>query len=451
MISSRDRLDQTGAAVQRLEMVSPIIEQLRDISGNAGISLGVLHHGKEVYRASFRYRDVEARVPPDSDTIFPIASTTKAMIASSFAAIVEEGKLDWDTKLSDLVPEFKTMGKDIKCRELTNEANLVDLLAHRLGVSAGNNFWSQKNQQILIEKSETARILGSMQPLATFRSKFVYSNWGYELAGEILENLTGKGLEEHFQKSLFEPLGMSRTTLASSKGENCAVCYMALSNRTPWGVPPTAYVAGKARAGAGACKSTVNDLLTLYNAWMGAAAKEVMGGSDTLDSPFKRVTDTWTSRMKINSESDYGLGWVLTELPAKAGLVGINGYECPDLPIVARGTKRQRMVYHQGSVCGSLSAVYLLPETRSAIVVLGNSFDLGDTPDWISQLLLEALLDAPERNDFVDLARRTSANALSHYPPIIEKLAKEQQKGTKMRPLEHYCGKILQRTRQLFS
>ena len=93
------------------------------------------------------------------------------------------------------------------------------------------------------------------------------------------------------------------------------------------------------------------------------------------------MTDIWTSHADINSESGYGLGWVLTNLPAKAGLVGINGYECPELPIVARGTKPQRMVYHQGSVYGSLSAVYLLPETRSAIVVLGNSFDLCDTPD----------------------------------------------------------------------
>ncbi|MCJ1242724.1 hypothetical protein MMC14_010733, partial [Varicellaria rhodocarpa] len=100
--------------------------------------------------------------------------------------------------------------------------------------------------------SETARILGSLQLLAPFRSKFIYSNWGYGLAGEILENLTGQGLEEHFQKSLFEPLGMSRTTLASFEGENCVKCYMALSNRTPREVPPTAYVAGKARAGAGA-------------------------------------------------------------------------------------------------------------------------------------------------------------------------------------------------------
>ena len=423
-------------------MVSPIIEQLRNISGNAGISLGVLHGGQVIYRANFRYRDAKAMLPPDSDTVFPIASMTKAMIASSFAAMVEEGKLDWDTKLSDLVPEFKTMGGQIKCRELANEANLVDLLAHRLGVSAGNNFWSQKNQQILIERSETARILGSLQPLAPFRSSFTYSNWGYGLAGEILENLTGKGLEEHFQKSLFEPLGMSRTTLGSLEGENCAKCYMALSNRTPWEVPPTAYIAGKARAGAGACKSTVNDLLILYNAWMRAAANEETGGSDTLDSPFKRVTDAWTSRMDINGESGYGLGWVLTNLPAKAGLVGVNGYECPELPTVARGTKRQRMVYHQGSVCGSLSAVYLLPETQSAIVVLGNSFDLCDTPDWISQLLLEALLDAPERNDFVDLAKRTSANALAHYPPTIEKLAKEQQKETKVRPLEDYCGRF---------
>lgn len=118
--------------------------------------------------------------------------------------------------------------------------------------------------------------------------------------------------------------------------------------------------------------------------------------------------------------------------------MGINGYECPQLPVVARGTKPQRLVYHQGSVSGSLSAVYLLPKTRSAIVVLGNSFDLADTPDWISQLLLEILLDAPERDDFVTLARQTATNALSHHPPTAKKLVEEQQHGTGVRPLEDY-------------
>ncbi|KAJ8129903.1 hypothetical protein O1611_g3727 [Lasiodiplodia mahajangana] len=434
------------AIILRLKDTSSVIENVRRISGNPGISLGVMHHGKVIYRANYGYRDMDSRLPPTSDTVFPIASMTKALIAASFARLVDAGQLTWETKLSTLVPEYRQMNDQIKCPELVSKANLIDLLAHRLGLTAGNNFWSQKQQQVLIDKTETANIVGSLQPLAPFRSKFMYLNWGYGLAGEILENLTKAGLEEHFQRTLFQPLGMTNTTMAVPPSDNYVKCYMTLSNGTPSQIPPTAYEAGKARAGAGACKSTVNDLMVLYKAWMEAEA----GGPDATDSPFKRVHDTWTPHIEISGKTKYGLGWVITELPSQLGLVGLNEYECPELPVVAKGTKPQRLIYSQGSVCGSLSAVYLLPETQSAIVVLGNSFDLTDTPDWISQILLEALLDAPEPNDFPPIVEKTAAKALSHHQPTVEQLAKEKVLGTKHRPLEDYFGRYYNRMGNFF-
>ncbi|VUC29535.1 unnamed protein product [Clonostachys rosea] len=429
--------------VRRLEKTGPIIDQIRCISGNAGLSLGVMHQGKAIYRANYGYRDVGAKLAMDCDTVVPIASITKAMIASALASFVDRGKLSWDTKLSELVPEFRSKTDEIKCTELVTEATLTDLLTHRLGLTGGNYFWSQKNQQVLVDKSETARILGSLQPIAPFRSKFIYHNWAYGLAGEILEGLAGESLEEHCQRTLFQPLELHRTTLAHPKDEHYAKCYMALSDATTWEVPPTAYTSEKARAGAGACKSTVNDLLAFYGAWMEAAEDQNRSGNTSSpDSPFHRIRDLWAPHATINNESKYGLGWVLTQLPAKAGLVGVNSYECPgEYPVVAKGTEPQRLIYHQGSVVGALSAVYLLPECQSAVIVLGNSFDLCDTPDWVSQLLIETLVDSPERNDYVELAQRTSANALTHHQLTIDRLAREQEKETNIKPLDVYCGR----------
>lgn len=160
--------------------------------------------------------------------------------------------------------------------------------------------------------------------------------------------------------------------MAEPEGEDYTKCYMALSDATPWEIPRTAYSAGKVRAGAGACKSSVDDLLVLYHSWLAAAAdQEQQQRTSTPGLPFDRVADTWTSQIDINDETGYGLGWTVTQLPAKVGLLGINGYECPELPVLARGTEPQRVVYHQGSVSGSLSAVYLLPKTHSAVIVLG--------------------------------------------------------------------------------
>ncbi|KAI1150227.1 beta-lactamase/transpeptidase-like protein [Nemania diffusa] len=99
-----------------------------------------MHYGKAIYRANYGYRDVASRLPPTSDTVFPIASMTKAMVASAFATLVDDGQLSWETKLSDLVPEYRQMSDHIKCPELVTKANRIDLLAHRLGLTTGNNF-----------------------------------------------------------------------------------------------------------------------------------------------------------------------------------------------------------------------------------------------------------------------------------------------------------------------
>ncbi len=75
--------------VKRLEETSPITQEIRQVSGNAGISLGISHRGGVIYRANYGYRDVEAELPPDCDTVFPIASMTKAMVGAAFASFVD--------------------------------------------------------------------------------------------------------------------------------------------------------------------------------------------------------------------------------------------------------------------------------------------------------------------------------------------------------------------------
>ena len=80
-----------AAIVARLVETNLVIEQIRAIAGNAGISLGVLHQGQVIYRASYGHRDVAGSVALDSDTIFPIASMTKALVAAQFASFADEG------------------------------------------------------------------------------------------------------------------------------------------------------------------------------------------------------------------------------------------------------------------------------------------------------------------------------------------------------------------------
>lgn len=402
----------------------------------------MLHEGQVVHRANFGYLDIATKTPADSDTIYHIGSMTKAFVTASLAILIGEGRLNWTTTLPELVPEFASQTSHVELPELKTEANVIDLVSHRLGLTQRNMYRLQGQAQLLIEAKETARVLGSLQSINGFRTKMSYNDWAFSLAGMILEDLAGESIGDFCRKKLFDPLGLKRTTLESASPENYVSSYMALSNATPFEVPAPPFVSGKVHAAAAAGKSTINDLLILYKSLLTAASDQLATGkSTTPGSPFVQVSELWKDHIPINNDSTYGLGWVLTHLPVQGGLVGVNAYEADEMPVIAKGTKKRRMIYHQGSMNGALSAVYLLPDSHTAVVVLSNSFDLCDTPDWVAQLLIEALLDCPEPNDFVTIAKRTAIRAVSHASSTNGQLARERLLHTPVRPVTDYTGR----------
>ena len=106
------------------------------IGGTAGLSLGVLHHGKPIYTANYGFRDTQAKLPVTEETIFPACSLTKALTAAGIALLVEDGKLGWDSLVKDVLP-----GDAIKDDILRNCTTVTDLLSHRIGMSWGDNLF----------------------------------------------------------------------------------------------------------------------------------------------------------------------------------------------------------------------------------------------------------------------------------------------------------------------
>ena len=122
------------------------------------------------------------------------------------------------------------------------------------------------------------------------------------------------------------------------------------------------------------------------------------------------------------------------------GAVGLNPKLIPNcMPIVGKGASRL-VLYHQGSLPGALTAVNLLPETQSAIVVMTNTLALNDCADWVGQLVLETLIGVRDKNDFLELARRSVATSLAWHPTVEAALEKNQVHGTSPRNLEEYIG-----------
>ncbi|KAL7909797.1 beta-lactamase/transpeptidase-like protein [Trichoderma velutinum] len=121
----------TSALRDRLVHVLPQIEALKDIGGSAGISIGVMSHGHVVLETNFGFADVERRLVANSSTRYPIASLTKAFVATTIAQLVDEGLLKWDEPLTSYIPELSFEHNP----SLAGQLSLIDILSHRTGLA----------------------------------------------------------------------------------------------------------------------------------------------------------------------------------------------------------------------------------------------------------------------------------------------------------------------------
>jgi CubicO group peptidase (beta-lactamase class C family) len=431
-----------GRVLARIEAVIPQVEELRSIGGNAGLSIGVSCKGSTIFEKHLGFRDVASSTPPDSNTVYHIGSMTKGFVAAAVGILVEEGKLSWEKALGEdgTVPIFSKSNTELENKAL-HEVNMVDLLAHRLVVAMRQSYWHLMETRLLSKKSATAQIVSTLQPAGEFRSRMAYNNWGYALAGEIIEETSGQDLGDFISQHIFMPLGLENSTLGPPEAENYVSSYMLLSDGTPYKVDRPPLDSGKLMAPAGAVKSTIRDMLIIYNSLLEAAKHQSSSQvTSTSASPFRQLGTIFGKHSSIKPGSDYGLGWCITELPNEAGLVGTNSYEADAMPVIGKDTTPQPLIYHNGAMCGAMSVVYLLPQTDFAVVVLANSFDLYDTPDFIGQLIVEAIIDSPDPVNFVPIAKKTVQNALSHHSDMNAQLVRERIPGTEARPLTDYVG-----------
>lgn len=171
---------------ERVAALGPTIEKLMSIGGTAGLSLGILQHGKPIHHANYGFRNVQEKLPMTEETITPGCSLAKAMTAASIALLVEENKVTWDTRVKNILPDF-----GIQDDILRNHTTVADLLCHRTGMSWGDNYYVSTENNIIIPGKDGMKYLNSQEPLLPFRGQFQYNNLPYELAGYVIERLSG--------------------------------------------------------------------------------------------------------------------------------------------------------------------------------------------------------------------------------------------------------------------
>ncbi|KAF2826779.1 hypothetical protein CC86DRAFT_406032 [Ophiobolus disseminans] len=216
--------------------------------------------------------------------------------------------------------------------------------------------------------------------------------------------------------------------------ENVSNAYGVLSADSPVRIGDTQIGDDTVGGPGGGVRSTLNDMLKLSKAWLHAARHQFTNHVTSIpDSPLEQVAHIMSSHVPLPSpsyhETSYALGFARTQLPGPLGAIGLNAPLLPGpagsprgFPLVGKGADSQLVVYQQGSNPGVLTVYILLPESQSVVVVLTNTLALVDTADWVGQMLLEAVLDTPGKNDHLRITKDTVESALGWYAPMYNQL-----------------------------
>jgi CubicO group peptidase (beta-lactamase class C family) len=139
-----------------------------------------------------------------SHDLVHLGSCTKAMTGAMIATLVAEGKLGWDMKLTEAIPELKkSIHPDYQ------SVTLWQLLTHRAGIPNNPEDWGAHKEKEIKERRLALLKEKLARPAMLARGEFNYSNFGYMIVACMAEKITGSSWEALMKKRLFDPLGMS--------------------------------------------------------------------------------------------------------------------------------------------------------------------------------------------------------------------------------------------------
>ena len=193
--------EQVSQAVREIQKVcTSEIEQ----DAVPGLAIAVVFQDQVVSAAGFGVRDVKTREPVNADTVFQLASLSKPIGSTLVAELVGERKISWDSKISDLDPDFEMYDPWV-----TREITLRDFYSHRSGLPehAGDLL-----EDLGFTRKEILYRLRFQKPNSSFRSQYAYTNFGITEAAVAAAKAYNLTWENASEQKLYKPLGMDSTS-----------------------------------------------------------------------------------------------------------------------------------------------------------------------------------------------------------------------------------------------
>ncbi|MEO1246416.1 MAG: serine hydrolase domain-containing protein [Pseudomonadota bacterium] len=255
--------EDVGLSSERLERLSGTLQRYVDSNALPGAVVLIARQGGLAFHEEFGLRDREIGAAMRPDTIFRIASQTKALVSVGIMLLQEDGRLLLSDPVGKYLPEFQettvavpdgTGGYDIVTAE--RPITLRDLLTHTAGIGYGTGiaadrwevagitgwYFADRDEPIAATVSRMAGLPFEAQP----GERWVYG-YATDILGVLIEQLSGQSLDSYLRQRLFEPLGMSDTHffLPPAKRERLAAVYSIADDGSLQRAPDSAAMLGQ--------------------------------------------------------------------------------------------------------------------------------------------------------------------------------------------------------------
>ena len=360
------------------------VEQLRKAFGTPGVTITIVESGQVTLAKGWGVRDITTNTPVDADTIFFTGSTGKAFTNAALATLVDQGKIKWDDKVIDHMPDFRMWDPWV-----TREMTIRDLLVHRSGLGLGQGDLLFLPNSTLSRK-ETVRRIRYLKPATSFRSDYAYDNILYMAAGQLIEEVSGQTWERYLHDHVFAPLGMNHSTDTDAE-------YQANPNHAR----PHSHNDGPIH-GLGTQEALdENATIAQNSAPAGGLAISANDMGKWLLTQLGRGKIP-ASDKRLFSEAQSEVMWTPLVIQPVPHYPAEFAVAQPHYNLYALGWDRTdyrgaHLVTHDGAVFGSQATVALMPEKNVGIFVATNSED-GEIVRGLAYELLDHYLGLPQNH-----------------------------------------------------
>ncbi|MEA2489083.1 MAG: hypothetical protein QOH21_875 [Acidobacteriota bacterium] len=312
-----------------------------------GAAIAIVLNDRIVYVKGYGTKEAGGTEPVTPETLFQIASTSKAFTSAAMALLVDEQKVAWDDPVREHLDYFHLADP---CADAS--VTVRDMLSHRTGLSRHDELWDNTP----LTREELVRRIGFVPLTKPFRSAYQYQNIMFVAAGEVIGHASGMSWDDFVRTRLFGPLAMTRTITSDSEWKAADHASGHRWDDLKQKLGPQEPIDTKTLGSAGAIKSCARDMANWVRFQLAdgffdnrrIVSAEALAETKTPQTVIRHEGMTRESNPET-SVMAYGMGWTVQDY---------------------RG---ELLVSHGGALNGFRTHVDLLPKKSTGFVILMNA------------------------------------------------------------------------------